>query len=312
VRWAKIAYFSRLADHETFTRLAVVETQRRGTETAGQVVAVSDGALWLQEFVATHRPDAVRILDWPHAVGYVAAVAAAVYGADSLAAKAWLARQKETLLHGDPALLLTDLTQLQADLTAVAEGSRARLVWTLPGPHSADPPLHGVLGREDARHAAAVVDHSREYLHARLAQLQYAAFRAAHYPIGSGSVESANKLLVEARLKGAGRRWAPASVNPMVALRTVACNDRWAEAVPLIGAAQRRERQTATMQRRTARQAAEQVEQARLAAAARPSPTAATPAAPPPPAITSGRRQSRTPAPDHPWRHATLRHRRSA
>jgi hypothetical protein len=311
-----LSYFSRMADHETFTRLALVETQRRGTETAGMVCAVGDGAVWIQGFVDHHRPDAVRILDWPHAIGYVAAVAAAVYGTDSPAAKAWLAGQKETLLHGDPALLLTDLAQLQADLTAVADGSRARLVWTLPGPHAADPPLHGVLGREDARYAAAVVADSLHYLQARQAQIQYAAFRAAHYPIGSGSVESANKLLVEARLKGAGRRWAPASVNPMVALRTVACNDRWAEAVPRIGAAQRRERQAATTQRRAARQAVRErqaVEQARLATAATsPSALPATPATPPPPVTPSVRRHSRTPAPDHPWRHATLRHQRSA
>ena len=45
-------------------------------------------------------------------------------------------------------------------------------------------------------------------------------------------MESANKLVVEARLKGAGMYWARASVNPMVALRTVACADRWPEAWP--------------------------------------------------------------------------------
>jgi hypothetical protein len=43
-------------------------------------------------------------------------------------------------------------------------------------------------------------------------------------------VESANKLVVEARLKGAGMHWAQASVNPLLALRNAVCNDRWAEA----------------------------------------------------------------------------------
>ena len=58
-----LSYVSRLTDHETFTRLATVETQRRGTATAGVVCAVADGAPWIQEFVDWHRPDAVRILD---------------------------------------------------------------------------------------------------------------------------------------------------------------------------------------------------------------------------------------------------------
>ena len=43
-----VSYFSRLADNHTFERLALVETHRRGVETAGQVGAVLDGAEWLQ------------------------------------------------------------------------------------------------------------------------------------------------------------------------------------------------------------------------------------------------------------------------
>ena len=36
--------------------------------------------------------------------------------------------------------------------------------------------------------------------------MQSPTYQAAGWPIGSGSVESANKLVVEARLKGAGMR----------------------------------------------------------------------------------------------------------
>ncbi|MSP14427.1 MAG: hypothetical protein EXR62_15925, partial [Chloroflexi bacterium] len=39
-----------------------------------------------------------------------------------------------------------------------------------------------------------------------------------------------NKLVVQARLKGAGMHWARQHVNPMLALRNVVCNDRWEEA----------------------------------------------------------------------------------
>ncbi len=63
-----------------------------------------------------------------------------------------------------------------------------------------------------------------------MAQMQYPAFQAQGWPIGSGMVESANKLVVEARLKGAGMHWSRASVNPLLALRNAVCNDRWAEA----------------------------------------------------------------------------------
>jgi hypothetical protein len=120
-------------------------------------------------------------------------------------------------------------------------------------------------------------------------------------------VESANKVLVEARLKGAGMRWAPASVNPMGALRTVACNDRWEEALPAIGTAQRQARQDATSQRRTlrfaerARIATERAAQERRAAATSTpvDPPAASPSAH---ASSQARRRSCKPGPHHPWR----------
>src|SRR5438046_98197 len=63
-----LSYFSRLADAETFTRLAWGELHRRGLETAGTVCGVMDGADWEQTFLDVHRPDAKRILDFPHSI----------------------------------------------------------------------------------------------------------------------------------------------------------------------------------------------------------------------------------------------------
>jgi len=57
--------------------------------------------------------------------------------------------------------------------------------------------------------------------------INYNEFQSLGYPIGSGCVESANKLVVESRLKQAGRRWARQNIDPMLGLRNIACNDRW-------------------------------------------------------------------------------------
>jgi hypothetical protein len=46
-------------------------------------------------------------------------------------------------------------------------------------------------------------------------------------PVALGSGESANKLVVEARLKGAGMRWARQHVNPVLVLRNAVCNRKW-------------------------------------------------------------------------------------
>jgi hypothetical protein len=77
---ANLTYFSRLADAERFTRHAYVEAHRRGTETASVVCAVQDGAEWEQGLVDVLRPDAVRILDFPHAIEHLTAAAQPVLG----------------------------------------------------------------------------------------------------------------------------------------------------------------------------------------------------------------------------------------
>ena len=68
-----------------------------------------------------------------------------------------------------------------------------------------------------------------EYLRKREALMQYPQFQRDGWPIGSGMVESANKNVVEARLKGTGMHWQRKNVNPMLALRNAVCNDRWKE-----------------------------------------------------------------------------------
>lgn len=51
---------------------------------------------------------------------------------------------------------------------------------------------------------------------------------------GSGIVESANKLVVEARLNGAGMHWVEVNVDPMLALRCTISGTRWEKVWPQI------------------------------------------------------------------------------
>ena len=194
IQTQKLSYFSRMTDATTFADRALVETHRRGLTNADAVAAVADGAAWIQGFVDLHCPGAVRILDVPHACGYLAQLGDLVYGAGSNASQAWQAAQRE------------QLTTLGATpvLTTIA---------TLAVP---------------AAHADAFAT-AQAYLTTRQAQMDYPAFQADGWPIGSGMVESANKLVVEARMKGSGMHWAAGNVDGMLALRNAVCNDRWEE-----------------------------------------------------------------------------------
>src|SRR5205085_2474782 len=102
VRTVDVSYCARLADAEVFGRAMTPELHRRGVETAGTVAAVADGSVWIQGVVDPHRPDAVRILDFPHAVEHLSAAAQACFGAGAAAAVAWLDQQATEVKTGDP------------------------------------------------------------------------------------------------------------------------------------------------------------------------------------------------------------------
>jgi hypothetical protein len=199
-----VSYFSRLDTAEGFRRYAEVELCRRGTYAAQTVCAVHDGAEWLQKFVDWHVPKAVRILDFPHAAEHLTFAAQAVFGPGTAEMSEWLGKWLHHLKHGDPDRVLAALR-------------------ALPTADSVDPVS-----------AAKSVGEVLAYLEKRRAQIAYAEFVEAGYPIGSGMVESANKLVVEERLKGSGMHWARINVNPLLALRTAACNGRWKQVWPCI------------------------------------------------------------------------------
>src|SRR5579885_2073225 len=61
--------------------------------------------------------------------------------------------------------------------------------------------------------------------------MHYPRFEQDGWPLGSGSVESANTCVAQQRLKGPGMHWEGKNVNPMLALRIGLCNDRWQESM---------------------------------------------------------------------------------
>jgi hypothetical protein len=122
--------------------------------------------------------------------------------------ESWLATQLHELKHQGPAGVLTDLGRLCAQV-----------------------PLNESMRQQYA------------YLLKREELMQYPQYQQDGWPIGSGIVESGNKVVMQARLKGAGMHWAPVHVNPLLALRTAACNDRWEEATQQLRASRHAQRQ---------------------------------------------------------------------
>lgn len=311
VQTRALSYFSRMSEAQRFQQEALGEVYRRGVEKAQTVCAGSSGAEWIQKWVDYHRSNAVRILDFAHALSYVSKGGQAAYEHLPLSQQdqvlplpeqakrkqqrfeQWLKEQKQELKTGEADSVLAELERLR---TLMQEAGHQGAVETL--------------------------DSSLHYLRERREMMRYASFRAQGYPIGSGSVESAHILVVQSRMKQAGMRWEPGHVNAMLAMRNLACNERWTEGW------------TAIRQGWGQQEAAERAQRAvRLS----PAGTSASPAPPtvlplpepascvepslpplpppkppsePPPAAVPEPRPVR-PAPTHPWRRPFLR-RRSA
>lgn len=79
-------------------------------------------------------------------------------------------------------------------------------------------PLARTARRRKALAVGAIVQETLGYLENRQDMLAYAWCDARGSPIGSGRGESANKLVVERRLQGAGRHWARRQAKPPVPL----------------------------------------------------------------------------------------------
>jgi hypothetical protein len=214
----QISYFSRMTDAETFGELAEVEMRRRGVCQAKAVCAVTDGADWIQGFIDLHRPDALRVLDFPHAAEHLHLLIEALQQAGMTLPPNAFDRCLHILKHRGPAPLLRCFDRLPTRYQELE-----------------------------------AVQKQMQYFGKRLSLMQYPDSQRAGWPIGSGMVESANKVVVQARLKGAGMHWAPAHVNPMLALRTAACNERWEEAWQESSAEQQKQRQSKRQQQATAR-----------------------------------------------------------
>jgi hypothetical protein len=197
VRAQNLSYFTRSYRARDFETYALAELARRGLDKAKTIVAVNDGAKWLQSFIDYHCPTAVRIIDFAHASGYVAEAGKAIWGENSDAFKSWFERCRHQLKHSPPQRTLAELSLLRPK----------------------------AKGDEEA----AVLDMAQFYLQQRIEMIDYPYFRRRGYPIGSGSVESAHKQVVQRRFKQAGMRWAPHNVDPLLALRDLLCNDRWGE-----------------------------------------------------------------------------------
>ena len=195
---AQHSYRAGLWDATTFAPHHWAEACRRGVDNAKTVVCVSDGAAWgpagTPAIVFMCFAVRIEILDWWHAIQRFWTIANAHFSSQKEAAE-WVATQK----------------------TACAESRLPQVMRAIRLLYPKHTPLP-----EPVRQAVGYIFHNRR-------RMDYAAFRQAGYPIGSGTIESACKTVVQARMKQSGMRWSRQGAQAMLALRCLLLSQRWDE-----------------------------------------------------------------------------------
>ena len=155
-------------------------------DNASYLSSVNDGAAWIWNIVRMCYGNCVEIIDWWHAVEKLWQIAQHHFDAESEQTEAWVSAQKQLLMEGRLHDILRNI----------------RLLYP-----------RGHLLPDPVRKAMLYLFHNRW-------RMRYHLFREAGYPIGSGTVESACKHVVQQRLKQSGMRWSRLGAQAMLALRS--------------------------------------------------------------------------------------------
>jgi hypothetical protein len=193
VRLTRHSYRAGLWEAKEFAKQQWAEGCQRGLERAKQIVSVNDGAVWIWLIVQMCWAPCVEILDWWHLVEKLWDVAPVWFGQEEAASIRWVESQKSQLWNRGARQVIRAIRTLCPRGTPLPDKVRTTVGY--------------------------IFNHRR--------RMHYQQFREAGYPIGSGTVESACKLVMQERMKQAGMRWRPEGAQAMLALRSVLLSDRW-------------------------------------------------------------------------------------
>lgn len=190
-------YDGTLGDCDEVFQMVGAYLEALGARDARELCVVGDGAEWLwnrtdalRERLGLRPEQMVEVIDWYHAVEVLHHIATIPAKWSSKRRAHWVTKAKKHLGTGD----IDGLVQLIATL---AKGRRAKAV---------------------RKHIG--------YFARNRKRMQYAAFKRACAPCGSGAVESMVRRVVNLRLKGNARFWLKDNAESMLLLRSYLKADR--------------------------------------------------------------------------------------
>jgi hypothetical protein len=161
-----------------------------------RLIFITDGAVWLRNWIEDSFPDAVSILDFYHAAEHLHDFSSQFFK-DAAAEQKWVQEQRELLLDSKAAEVISNISQLAGNKNKEA----AKLI---------------------------------SYYESNLQRMEYKKYRQLGCGlIGSGAIESAHRTVVQKRMKQSGQRWSKKGAANMLNLRVARKNLQWEKVIAL-------------------------------------------------------------------------------
>jgi hypothetical protein len=179
----KREYVSYVGGVDIFKWLLLSCAVRNGYGKYRKTVLLGDGATWIRNMAAELYPDAQQILDFYHLSENVYKFARALFNMDEAKYRPWAEDLCDRLKAGKYYEVLHDLREYREKPLS-----------------NSDINLYN-------------------YIENNINNIDYAKYQQKGYFIGSGAIESGNRLVLQQRLKQPGMRWNEDTAQPLLTLR---------------------------------------------------------------------------------------------
>jgi hypothetical protein len=191
----KKEYISYVGSASEFKKHLFALALRGGYGRYKNTVIISDGATWIRNMAEELFPDAQHILDYYHLCENVNTFAKYIFKMDEAKYRPWAKDICKKLKEGDSQQVLNELKPFNNSI-----------------PDSCPVNLSG-------------------YIMNNINNINYAEYEKKGYFIGSGAIESGNKLVLQDRLKRAGMRWNTDTAQSLLTLKSKSESNLWATGV---------------------------------------------------------------------------------
>lgn len=187
-------YTAHLGCHKEFTKTMDALIDNYGN-LGKRLVFISDGAIWIKNWIEDAFPKAVSILDYYHVCEHLHEFSSSLF-TDKTKEKSWTDKQKQWLLKGEVNTVISNIKR---------------------------------IGKNSEKANELISYYSKNK--SRMKYQEYVKIGCGI--IGSGAIESAHRTLVQKRMKQSGQRWSWEGAQNMLNLRVARQNNDWTKVIDL-------------------------------------------------------------------------------